>query len=89
MENQKVIYIEERRSKTIVNVLEEFLDLAKQGKLSGMLFAIKIDHQHSSVGTCGDYTTDIVQALGASQRLQNFLGREDMCCSCVHKLMTK
>lgn len=84
MRTEKVVFIQERRSRTIVDVLEEFLVLAKRGQMTGLAFAVKIDESHSSVGTCGDYTKNSIEALGATQRLLNFVGRDDMCQNCEH-----
>jgi hypothetical protein len=85
MRTEKIVFIQERRSRTIVDVLEEFLVLAKRGEMTGLAFAIKLDEMHSSVGTCGDYTRNSIEALGATQRLINFVGRDDMCHNCEHK----
>jgi hypothetical protein len=83
-----VIHIKERRSHTVINVLEEMLTLAKSGELTGLAFAVKLGTWHASIGTCGDYTTNDVEALGAVSRLYSYVNRDAMCANCSLKKQT-
>lgn len=70
-----VTRISEYRSSDTVTALEELLVLAKQGTLTGMVFACKYDHWHHGVGVTGDYRRDPIPALGVAGRLFRMLNR--------------
>ena len=84
MPHGKVVQIAEYRNREIVEYLEQLLEAAKAGEVTGLAFAVKQGQWHATIGTLGDYSVDYVGALGVVARLISFINREAECSTCIY-----
>lgn len=68
-----VTHIEEFRNKETIGVLEELLELAKAGQITGFVFACKYNSKRHGIGLTGDYRKDPIEALAISARIIHVL----------------
>ncbi len=68
-----VTSIVEYRNKETVAVLEELLDQARRGEITGFAFACKIGAQNHGIGLTGDYREDPIAALAVTARIAHVL----------------
>lgn len=64
-----VIPIKQRANQETVEALEEMLQMAKRGEVTGMIFAIQFPSKKYTIGSSGFYREDPLAALGVVGRL--------------------
>lgn len=67
--------IAEYKNRNTVAVLEELLQQAKHGDITGFAFACKLGETLHGIGLTGDYRADPIQGLSITARLQHLLNR--------------
>lgn len=70
-----VTKITEYRTRDTVKALEELLEMAKAGKLTGLVFACKYGPWDHGIGVVGDYYKDPIPALAIAGRLFRALNK--------------
>jgi hypothetical protein len=74
-----VTRIVEWKNRDTIQALEHMLSQAKEGRLTGMLFACKLDDKNHGMGITGDYAADplpVSAIAGALFRLVNKYAQE-------------
>jgi hypothetical protein len=68
-----VTSIVEYRNKETVAVLEELLDQARRGEITGLAFACKVGDKNHGIGLTGDYRDDPISTLAVVSRIAHVL----------------
>lgn len=76
MPNLKVIDLAKYRSREIVEVLEELLEAAKAGEISGLAWIVKIGPGDNRAGLAGLYRVQPDKALRATFQLERMLAAD-------------
>lgn len=64
-----VVKIATYRARDMIEILEELLREAKQGRVTGLVVAWKARNGAYNSATAGDYQKDYIAALGAASKL--------------------
>lgn len=68
-----VTSIIEYRNKETVAVLEQLLEQARKGEISGFAFACKLGGKDHGIGITGDYRADPIATLAIAGRISHVL----------------
>lgn len=64
-----VTKITEYKTREVVAALEELLEQARRGEISGFAFACKFGDRHHGIGLTGDYRKDPLPVLAVTARI--------------------
>lgn len=75
MKTKNVITIKEYRNQDTVDTLEKLLEMARSGKVTGLIYTVRLDDWNHGVGVTGYYREDPISGLGAVGRVFDVLNQ--------------